>query len=62
MNGAVRFNRKAWAGAITAPVTAGIVATLCDGLGFCVPGLESVVMAIVTATVVWAVPNARGEL
>ena len=56
---AINFNRKAWAGAITAPATAGIVASLCDGLGFCAPGLESVVMAIVTAAIVWMVPNAN---
>ncbi len=58
MQGTIRFNRKAWAGAITAPLTALIVATVRDGLGLDWPGLEAFTLSAVTALAVWAVPNA----
>jgi len=58
MQGIVRFNRKAWAAAIVAPLSALIVATVRDGLGLDWPGLEAFALSAVTALAVWAVPNA----
>ncbi len=58
MQGTVRFNRKAWAAAIVAPLSAVIVATVRDGLGLDWPGIEEFTLSAVTAAVVWAVPNA----
>ena len=58
MQGTIRFNRKAWAAAIVAPLGAVIVATVRDGLGLDWPGLEAFTLSAVTALVVWAVPNA----
>ncbi len=57
MNGTIRFNRKAWAAAITAPLSAVIVATVRDGFGLDWPGFEEFTVSAVTALVVWAVPN-----
>ena len=57
MNGTIRFNRKAWSAAIAAPLSAVIIATVRDGLGLALPGLEEFTLSAVTAGVVWAVPN-----
>ncbi len=59
MQGAIRFNRKAWAAAVVAPLSAVVVAILRDGLGLGWPGLEAFTLSAVTALVVWAVPNAE---
>ncbi len=58
MQGTIRFNRKAWAAAVVAPLGAVVVAILRDGLGLDLPGLEAFTLSAVTAAVVWAVPNA----
>ncbi len=58
MQGTVRFNRKAWAAAVVAPLSAVVVATVRDGLGLDWPGLEALTLSAVTAAAVWAVPNA----
>lgn len=57
MQGLIRFNRKAWAAAIVAPLTAAIVATVRDGFGLAWPGLEEFTLSAVTAAVVWLIPN-----
>ncbi len=58
MQGTIRFNRKAWAAAVVAPLGAIVVASVRDGLGLDWPGLEAFTLSAVTAAVVWAVPNA----
>ena len=58
MQGSIRFNRKAWAAAIVAPLAGVIVSFVRDGLGLDWPGLEAFTLSAVTAAVVWAVPNA----
>ncbi|MFQ5954014.1 MAG: hypothetical protein ACE5JZ_03010 [Kiloniellales bacterium] len=57
MNGLIRFNRKAWAAAITAPLSALVIATVHDGFGLDWPGLEEFTVSAVTALIVWAIPN-----
>lgn len=57
-----RFNRKAWVAAITAPLTAFIMATVTAGFGLEVTGLEELVIAAVTAGLVWLIPNEPPEM
>jgi hypothetical protein len=53
----VKFNRKAWIASITAPVIMFIMATVTNGFGVEIPGLETFVTAIVTWGLTWLVPN-----